>query len=140
MSDQRIAVWIDGRNWTDEIVHVRSGASATIKRPPAGESGQIVAGRTTEYLELTLRDNDETRLLVGSIPQDGHAEVLVVLADPTTGTTSSLTVLRMEATTLDATDLGPAFDSSVDVDGVACFVSAWFAQNVTHTQLRLTHR
>ena len=70
---------------------------------------------------------------------DWTDEMLVVFAHPVDARRSSLTVMRTDVTTLDASEVDPALDRSVNVDGVDCFVSSWFAQNVTRTRLDLSH-
>ena len=139
MTDRHFAVWIDGVDWTEEIFRITAGTSLTVKRIPGTNPPQMTAGRRTEYLKLTLRDNDNTRALVGSIPPDGHAEVLAVFVLPSPVDRISQTVVRMDATTLDASDVGPEMDTAVNIDGVDCFESAWYATNATYANVDLPH-
>ena len=83
-------------------------------------------------MTLTMRHTEDTETLVGTVPEDGSAEVLLLEVSITDGDRPVV-----EARRFDATTLPPPWDTTIEIDGIAYFESAWFAERVSSCRLRL---
>lgn len=128
MSDRYFAVSIDGTDWSDEVFAVRLHMTATI----LASDGEALPrpGQLTTSLGLTFRKSDDAETLVGTVPRDGHAEVLLIMANESDDL-RSVVAYHMEATTL-----LPPWDTDVDVGGVECFESTWYIKHMTTCRYR----
>ena len=83
-------------------------------------------------MTLTMRRSEDAETLVGTVPEDGRAEVLLLEASVT-----DVDGPVAEARRFDATTLLPPWDTTVEIDGIAYFESAWFAERVSSCRLRV---
>ncbi len=130
MNDRYFAVSIDGTDWSEHIL--RFGLSRSRTTLPKPESGGPTpqSGRRTTSLRFTFRKSEDTEALVGTIPPDSNAEVLLILAHEDEGHRS------VAAYCMDATTLPPPWDTSVEVDGEDCFESDWYVEHMTTCRYR----
>ncbi len=84
-------------------------------------------------MTLTMRRTDDTEALVGTVPEDGRAEVILMLAS-VHGRDARPAVAAFR---FDATTLLPPWDTAVVIDGVDYFESAWFAERISSCWLRV---
>ena len=122
MPDRHFAIGIDGRDWSEELHALSFTRSTTVRTERTNGSPRLTPGRHTASMTLTMRRTEEAQALVGTIPEDGKAEVLLMLASTPPA---------------DATTLLPPWDTTVEISGVAYFESAWFAERVSSCQLRV---
>ena len=130
MSERRFAIGIDDRDWSREVHSLSFTPSATVRTVRDGRSARRLPGRLTASMTLTLRRTEDTEALVGTVPEDGRAEVLLMLASVAADERPVVVARRFDATTL-----LPPWDTTVDIDGVSYFESAWFAERVSSPQL-----
>lgn len=130
MSGRYFAVSIDGTDWSGHVL--RFGLSRSRTTLPSEESGSSTPrpGRQTTSLRFTFRASEDTEALVGTIPPDTNAEVLLILAHEDDGHRS------VAAYCMDATTLPPPWDTSVEIDGEDCFESDWYVEDMTTCRYR----
>ena len=133
MSDRHFAIGIDGRDWSEELHALSFTRSTTVRTERTNGSPRLTPGRHTASMTLTMRRTEEAQALVGTIPEDGKAEVLLMLASTPPADERPIVI----AYRFDATTLLPPWDTTVEISGVAYFESAWFAERVSSCQLRV---
>ena len=79
-----------------------------------------------------MRRTEDTEALVGTVPEDGRAEVLLLEASIT-----DVDRPVVEAWRFDATTLLPPWDTTVKIGGVTYFESTWFAERVSSCRIRV---
>ena len=132
MSERFFAISIDDRDWSEPTHSFSFSRSTTDRTAPGAGSPSRVLGRRTASMTLTMRRTEDTETLVGTVPEDGSAEVLLLEVSVTDGDRPVV-----EARRFDATTLLPPWDTTVEIDGIAYFESAWFAERVSSCRLRL---
>ncbi len=125
MSDRYFAVSIDGTDWSKHIPRVGLSRSRTTLPNQASGSSTPRPGRRITSLRFTFRTSEDTEALVGTIPPDARAEVLLILAHEDDGHRS------VAAYCMDATTLPPPWDTSVEIDGEDCFESDWYVEDIS---------
>lgn len=130
MSDRYFAVSIDGTDWSEQILRVALSRSRTTLPSQDPGSSAPRPGRRITSLRFTFRTSEDTEALVGTIPPDANAEVLLILAHED-GDRRSVASYCMDATTLP-----PPWDTSIDIDGEACFESDWYVEHMTTCRYR----
>ena len=133
MPERYFAISIDDRDWSEEVHSVSFSRSTTIRTIRSSESSRQVPGRRTASMTLTKRRTDDTEALVGTVPEDGRAEVLLMLAAGHSGEARPAVM----AFRFDATTLLPPWDTTVEIDSVEHFESAWFAERISSCWLRV---
>ena len=132
MPERYFAICIDGRDWSEEVRSFDFSRWTTFRTERDGEAPRRLAGRRTASMTLTMHRTDETEALVGTVPEDGRAEVLLMDASAANGDASAVVARRFDATTL-----LPPWDTTDEIGGVAYFVSAWFLERVSSCRLRV---
>ena len=133
MAERHFALGIDGRDWSAELHGFSFARSTTVRTEQIDGSPRPMPGRHTASITLTMRRTEEAQALVGTIPEDGKAEVLLMLAStPATDERPVVVAYRFDATTL-----LPPWDTTVEIGGVTYFESAWFAERVSSCQIRV---
>ena len=133
MPERHFALGIDGRDWSGELHSFSFARSTTVRTEQIDGSPRPMPGRHTASMTLTMRRTEEAQALVGTIPEDGKAEVLLMLAStPATDERPVVVAYRFDATTL-----LPPWDTTVEIGGVTYFESAWFAERVSSCQIRV---
>ena len=130
MPERHFAIAIDDRDWSEETHSLTFSYSTTVRRVQDGETVRRLPGRRTTSLTLTMRRTEDSEALVGTVPEDGKAEVLLMLAAVARGKRPVVVAQRFDATTLI-----PPWDTTIEIDGVDYFESAWFAERVSSCQL-----
>lgn len=130
MPERHFAIAIDDRDWSAEVHSLTLGYSTTVRWDSA--TARRLPGRRTVSMTLTMRRTEDAEALVGTVPEDGRAEVLLMLASVTAGERPVVAARRFDATTL-----LPPWDTAVEIDGVDYFESAWFAERVSSCHLRV---
>ena len=123
--ERRFALSIDGQDWSYEVWSVRLGFHNTIIPAPPDDHGDDpphpTIGRSTASLILTLRRTEDSEALVGTIPEGGRANIVLILLSEDR---SSAVVHRFVATTLP-----PPWDTTAETDATPdYFDSAWFLE------------
>lgn len=126
--ERRFAISIDGHDWSYEVWSMRLGFHNTIIHPPPDDHGDDpphpTIGRRTASLILTLRRTEDAEALVGTIPEDGSANVVLILVGEDR---SGAVVHRFVATTLP-----PPWDTTAETDATPdYFDSAWFLEETS---------
>ena len=130
--ERRFAISIDGHDWSHEVWSIRLGFYNTIIFVSPDDHGDDpphpTIGRRTASLILTLRRTEDTEALVGTIPEDGSADIVLVLLGEDR---SSGVVHRFAATTLP-----PPWDTTADTDAAPdYFDSAWFLEETSYDEI-----
>ena len=99
MSDRYFAVSIDGTDWSEQVLRFGLTMSRTTLPSQESSSSTPRPGRRTTSLRFTFRASENTEELVGTIPPDTNAEVLLILAHEDEGH-RSVAAYCMDATTL----------------------------------------
>ena len=132
MPERQFAICIAGRDWSEEVRSFDFTHWTTFRTERDGEALRRLAGRRITSMTLTMHRTDETEALVGTVPEDGREEVLLMETSLANGDTPAVVARRFDATTL-----LPPWDTTVVIGGVAHFVSAWFVERVSSYQLRV---
>ena len=132
MLERRFAIGIDDRDWSQEVYSFNFSRASTLRTVRDGGSVRRLPGRRTASMTLTMPRTEDAEALVGTIPEDGRAEVLLMLTPASTGQRPIVIARRFDATTL-----LPPWDTTVDIDGVTYFESAWFAERVSSLQMSM---
>ena len=130
--ERRFAISIDGHDWSYQVWSMRLGFYNTIIDPPPDDHGDDpphpTIGRSTASLILTLRRTEDTEALVGTIPEDGRAHIVLILLSEDR---SDAVVHRCVATTLP-----PPWDTTAETDATPnYFDSAWFLEETSHDEI-----
>lgn len=132
LMERRFAVSIDGHDWSYQVWCLRLGFYNTIIQVPPSDRDDDpphpTIGRRTASLILTLRRSEDAEALVGTIPEDGRANAVVILLSEDRATA---VVHRFVATTLI-----PPWDTTAETDATSeYFDSAWFLEETAHDQV-----
>ena len=130
--ERRFAISIDGHDWSYEVWSMRLGFFNTIIFVSPEGHGDApphpTIGRSTASLILTLHRTDDTEALVGTIPEDGRAKIVLILVGEDR---SNAVVYRFGATTLI-----PPWDTTTETDATPdYFDSAWFLEETAREQI-----
>lgn len=132
MPERHFALAIDDRDWSEEVHSLTFSYSTTVRKVQDGETERRLPGRRTVSMTLTMRRTEDAEALVGTVPEDGKAEVLLMLAAIAPDERSVVVARRFDATTLI-----PPWDTTIEIDGADYFESAWFAERVSSCHLRV---
>lgn len=80
MPERHFAIGIDDHDWSQQVYSLSFSPSATFRTVRDGGSVRRLPGRRTASMTLTMRRTEDTVALVGTVPEDGRAEVLLMLA------------------------------------------------------------
>ena len=133
MPERIFAIGIDDHDWSREVHSLSFRPSATFRTVRDGRSVRRLPGRRTASMALTLRRTEDTEALVGTVPEDGRAEVLLMRASVAADVSAVVVARRFDATTL-----LPPWDTTIEIDDVAYFESPW--RRVAGPRLPLVRR